>query len=173
MRKKCIIVFSGIIALLLTSCGPSKEEAIKYNDQIIDEQSLIVDKINVLYEAMKSWQHNEVMDEAYNNALKQIDVGTEHVAKMDDFGGKSNLKEHALKLFALYQSVIQNEIKGMLDILKKPSEEITPEMEQEFDNRNNQALTKMENGLKEFQKVQKDFADKYNFVLNKTSEETN
>jgi hypothetical protein len=166
MKNLCNILTACFLMFLFASCGPSSEEAIKYNNSIIDEQMLITGKIDTLYKSLNR-EHPEIMDEAYKQALSQVDSGTEKVSKLDDFGGKSDLREASLKLFAIYKSVIQAEIKTMIEILKKPSTEITPETETQIDVMYDQALKKMDNGLKEFLDVQYKFAGKYNFKLNK------
>ena len=170
MTKHHKVLAACFLLFLFASCGPSAEEAIKYNDSIIDEQALIVEKINTLYKCIDDLDHPENMDEAYKQALLQVDSGTEKVSKIPDFAEKSELREAALKLFSVYKSVIQTELKTMVDILKMQPIEITPEIEAQFDTMNTQALNKMENGLKEFQVVQIKFSEKYNFVLNKSIE---
>lgn len=169
MKKSYTVLLFCFMIVIFTSCAPSKEDAIKYNDLIIDQQTIIVDKINNLYESMNDFEHPEIMEEAYKNALDQIDKGTEAVSKMDNFDGKSEFREASLKLFAIYKSALQNEIKGMMEILKIPKTDITPEIESQFDNLNKQALEKMGNGLKEFQSIQYEFATKYKFKVNKSA----
>ena len=134
MKKPYNLLLFCIMIIMFTSCTPSKEDAIKYNDLIIDQQTLIVEKINNLYEAMNDFEHPEKIEEAYQNALKQIDKGSESVSKMENFGGKSDFREASIKLFVIYKSVVQNELKAMIDIVKKPTAEITPEFESQFDN---------------------------------------
>jgi hypothetical protein len=170
MKKQFNILSACILMFMLASCGPTTDDAIKYNDSIIDEQSLIVERINTLYDCLDDWDHPEKMDEAYKQALAQVDLGTEKVSKLPDFGGKSELREASLKLFSIYKSVIQTELKTMVEIIKMPETEITPEVEARFDGMNDQALKKMDNGLKEFQEIQIKFSVKYNFVLNKSTD---
>lgn len=169
MKKRYNVLLSCFLIIMFTSCAPSKEDAIKYNDLIIDQQTLIVEKINNLYESMNDFEHPEKIEEAYQNAMKQIDKGSETISKMENFGGKSEFREASIKLFVIYKSVVQNEIKGMMEILNIPNTDITPEIESQFDNLNKQALEKMGNGLKEFQVVQYEFAEKYKFKVNKST----
>ncbi|HNW69535.1 MAG TPA: hypothetical protein PKI01_03970 [Bacteroidales bacterium] len=170
MTKHYKVLAACFLMFMLASCGPSKEEAIKYNDSIIDEQALIVEKINTLYKCIDDLDHPENMDEAYKQALMQVDSGTGKVSKLPDFDGKSDLREAALKLFSVYKSVIQKELKTMIDILKMSPVDITPEIETQFDTMNTQALNKMDSGLKEFQAVQIKFSEKYNFILTRSTE---
>jgi len=170
MKKYYKILSACCLLFMLASCGPTTDEAIKYNDSIIDVQAQIVEEINTLYKCFDDWDHPEKMDEAYKQALAQVDLGTEKVSKLPDFGGKSEFREATLKLFSVYKSVIQTELKTMIDIIKMPGAEITPEIEARFDAMNGQALKKMDNGLKEFQEVQIKFSVKYNFVLNKSTD---
>ncbi|HOY30873.1 MAG TPA: hypothetical protein PKW80_03245 [Bacteroidales bacterium] len=163
--KLCIALGICALVLVFTSCGPSGDEAIDYNDKIIDEQTKIVDKINVLYETMNLSEHPEQMHEAYKHALIQIDSGAEKVSKMNDFDGNTGMREGAVKLFSMYKSVVQTEIRAMIEILEKPEAENAAETESRFNEIQNLALKKMDAGLAEFQEVQLKFADKYNFEL--------
>lgn len=168
MKKRYNILLTCLLFLVLTSCGPSKEEAINYNDQIINEQAQIANKINSLNNSLTQ-DAPGLMDEAYLQALIQLDSGTVNIAKMDDFDGRSEFREACLKLFAVYKSVLQGEFKTMIDILKNSGAEINPEAKDQFHSVNEQASKKMEYGLKEFRSVQHEFADKYGLVLDNGS----
>ncbi len=168
MKKRYNILLACSLILALTSCGPSKEEAINYNDQIISEQKMIADKINILNNSLTQ-DAPGLMDEAYRQVLIQLDSGTVNVAKMGDFDGKTDFREASLKLFAVYKSVLQGEFKTMIDILKNSGAEIPPQAKDQFLSIREQASKKIENGLKEFRRAQDEFADKYGLVLDNTS----
>ena len=78
-------------ALMLTSffaCGPTKEDAIKYNDSIITEQRKVVDKENELTGAIKNNAGN--LDEILAGLSKQVEESTAAVTKMEEFDLKSD-----------------------------------------------------------------------------------
>jgi hypothetical protein len=167
MKKTITLMLFVIVATVLTSCGPTKEEAIAYNDKIINEQVNIIDKINALYDAMKNYEYHYGMDYAYAEALKQADKGTEVVGKLEKFGGSTEFRDEALKLFGTYKSIMQNEIKKMIDINKLTDDMYTEEAQAEFDKLADISSKKMEDGLQELNAVQQKFADKYKFEIEK------
>jgi hypothetical protein len=167
MRKTITLILFAIIAMVVTSCGPTKEEAITYNDKIINEQVAIIDKIDKLYDALKNYSDHYGMDYCHTEALKQVETGTDIVGKLDKFGGDTEFRDEALKLFAIYKSCLQNEMKKMVDISKLSDDMYTTEVEDEFNSLNDVSVKKMEDGLKELNAVQAKFADKYKFQIEK------
>jgi hypothetical protein len=167
MKKTITIILFSIIAIVVTSCGPTKEEAISYNDKIINEQVAIFEKIDKVYEALKDYKNQTGMDYAYNEALKQVETGNEIVSKTDKFDGNSELRDGALKLFATYKSVLQNEIKRMIEIIKLPDNLYTTDMEAEFNKLSDASLKTLNQSEKEFIELQKTFATKYKFEIEK------
>ncbi|HOV11801.1 MAG TPA: hypothetical protein PLT47_00970 [Bacteroidales bacterium] len=168
MKEKHTLFPVILLLWLLASCGPSKEEAISYNDRIINEQTLIAKKINVLYNSFSAGSPAQ-MDDAYQQALSQLDSGTAVVSKMHSFDGTGDFRDAALKLFALYHSVITGELKSMTDILKIASHGLSAEAKEEFNVLYSNASKKMEDGLREFRGVQHDFAEKHHIVIEKSA----
>jgi hypothetical protein len=169
MKKTITLFLFAVVAMTVTSCGPTKEEAIDYNDKIINEQVAIIDKIDKVYDALKNFKDAYGMDYAYAEALKQVETGTEIVTKLDKFGGTTEFRDEALKLFGTYKSVLENELKKMIDITKL-SDDIyfTTNAEAEFNKLSDVSFKKMDMGLKEFNTIQKAFANKYKFEIEKS-----
>lgn len=86
--------------VLLAACSPTSEQAIEYNDKIIDQQTLIYNKINDLNNTYKSYKPDE-MDKAYDTALKQANSGISVVNSMAAFGSSTSFRDEAIKLFEL------------------------------------------------------------------------
>ncbi len=171
MKKTATIILLAIIAMVIVSCGPSKDQAINYNDKIIKEQVEMIRKIDLVFGALKNYKDHYEMDFTYAEAMKQIETGTDVVSKMDKFDGETGLKDVALKLFATYKSVMQNEIKKMIDISKLTDDMYTPEIEAEFNRLSDITIKKMDDGLNELNAVQATFADKYKFEIEKKKDE--
>lgn len=157
----------AIVAMVVTSCGPTKEEAIAYNDKIIGEQVAIIDKIDKLYDAMKNYTDHEGLDRAHAAALKQIETSSGNVSKMEEFDGDTEFRDAALKLFAAYQSLLQNEMKKMVDYSKLPDDLYTNEVEDEFNKLSDIAINRMDEELKLLNATQFSFANKHKFEIEK------
>ena len=170
MRKTITLLLFAILAVVVTSCKPSKEKAIAYNDKIINEQVEIINKINKLYDALKNYKDAYGMDYAYAEALKQVETGSDVVGKMEKFGGETEFRDEALKLFDTYKSCLQNELKKMIDISKLSDAMYTEEAEAEFNKLNDISAKKMEDGLQSLNRVQAKFADEYKFEIEKKKE---
>jgi hypothetical protein len=171
MKKTIHILLFATIVVALSSCKPSKEEAIAYNDKIINEQVAMIDKINLLYDALKNYQDHYGMDFCYAEALKQVETSTAAVEKLDKFGGDTKFRDEALKLFATYKSVLQNELKKMVDMSKLSDDMYTTDVEKQFNDLADVSSKKMDDGLKALDEVQKEFATKYNFQIEKKKSE--
>jgi hypothetical protein len=164
--KKSIYMMIG--ALMLTSffaCGPTKEDAIKYNDSIITEQRKVVDKENELTGAIKNNAGN--LDEILAGLSKQVEESTAAVTKMEDFDKKSDFKDAALKLFAAYKDVASNEYKAWLLNLKTPAEQVDDKVLDEEKVLVQKINEKIDKALGDFTKAQEDFAAKYKFEIAK------
>lgn len=167
MKKTLLISMSAIMVLAFTACAPTKEEAISFNDKIINEQVLIIDKINLLFDALDDYTDHAGTDLAYSEALKQLETGTDVVSKLPKFGGSTEFRDEALKLFATYKSVLQNEFKKMIALSKLPDEQYLQQEEEEYKSLNKMASEKMDDGLQELNAIQREFAAKYKFEIEK------
>jgi transcription-repair coupling factor (superfamily II helicase) len=167
MRKTITLILFAFFATLVTSCGPTKEEAIDYNDKIITEQVAIIEKIDKLYDAMKNYTDHQGLDSAYAAALKQIETSSDILSKLEKFDDDTEFRDAALKLFATYRSVLQNEMKKMIDFSKLPDELYTTEVEDEFTKLSDITLTRMDDDLKQLNAAQVKFANKHKFEIEK------
>lgn len=157
----------AIVAMVVTSCGPTKEEAIDYNDKIIIEQVAIIEKIDDLYDALKNYTDHKGLDSAYAAALKQIETSTDIVSKLEKFGDDTEFRDAALKLFGTYKSVMQNELKKLVDFSKLPDDLYTTEVEDEFNKLSDITITRMDDDLKQMNAAQIKFANKHKFEIEK------
>ncbi len=164
--KKLIIALSLLVfAAVFSACGPTPEQGVAYNDAIVDEQELVMDKINAVYEAMKNYENVSGMDQALTAAQQQAKAGLENVQKMDDFDGNTDFRDAGVKLFEIYKSVTMNELPQIVEIYKLPQEQYTQEKADEVDKLIEQSTKKMDEGMAAFQQVQDAFGAKYKFTF--------
>lgn len=157
----------SIMVLSLFSCKPSKEEAIKYNDQIIDEQSAITQKIEALNKSFRTWNAADTMDMCWLNALDQTEKSLKKVTEMKDFHGDDDLRTGAVNLFKVYKAVISTEFKEMVRIYKMPDELYTKQQELRWSKLSDDAFNKMDKAITEMSKTQETFAKKFGFEVGK------
>jgi len=165
MKKTIYMMFGSLVLMSFFACGPTKEDAIKYNDAIITEQRKVVDKENELTGAIKNNAPN--LDQILEGLLKQVEESTAAVTKMEDFDKKSDFKDAALKLFAVYKDVATIEYKAWLANLKTPIEKVDDKVLAEETELVKKINEKIDKALGEFTKAQDDFAAKYKFEIAK------
>ena len=169
MKKLFSLSMLAFTLLFATSCGPTTDEAIAYNDKIIDEQVAIIDKINTLEKSMETWENHSGMDQAYVATVKQLEESTAVVSAMEDFDGSSEFKDGALKLFGIYKAVLEKEYKEMIALYKLPDDQFSSEVEDKWAGIHDQAFKKMDDGLNELRTIQEKFSEKYKFEIEKTN----
>lgn len=153
-----------LIAMVMTSCGPTPQQAVDYNDKIIAEQSLIDASLSVFIEALQDGDIEEI-EETYADAVKQNEIGTDVVSKMEDFDGKTDLKDAALKLFDVYKSLLENEYKEMVDIKKLPDNKVTDEVVEKWEDLAEKSSEELDRGMEILKTAQVEFSVKYRFTL--------
>lgn len=158
-------MFSAFVLMSFFACGPTKEDAIKYNDEIIVEQRKVVNAENDLTGAIKSNAGN--LDAVLAKLVAQVDESTATVTKMESFDKKTEFKDAALKLFAVYKDVATGEYKAWLANLKTPAEMVDDKVLAEETELVAKINEKIDKALNDFTKAQDDFAAKYKFEIAK------
>ena len=147
--KKTILLSSTLLLLFLAACKPTKEDALKYNNDIIREQKAVIGEVNKLYMSLRTYDGKK-MDLAYNNLEIQLKKSIEVINKMDDLGGKSDFKNATLAYFKAIQDGMVAEMKPIIALNKKPLSSET-----ELDDKKAQEL--LEKNLKRFDAAEKIF----------------
>lgn len=167
MRTISRFLLLAVIMLSVISCGPTSDQAIAYNDKIIDQQVAIINAMDGLNSSFSDWTNKAGMDKAWNDAIKQVETSTNEISALEAFDKNSEFKDAALKLFAVYKSVLENEYKEKVALYKLSDALFTKEIEDKCAVLTDQALNKMNNALDELKPVQAKFAEKYKFEINK------
>lgn len=124
--KKTILLSIALMILFLAACKPTKEDALKYNNDIIKEQKAVMAELNSLDKAIYTYDGNK-MDLAYNNLDIQLKKSMDVINKMDDLGGKSDFKNATLAYFKAIQEGMVAEMKPIMNHYRKPVTETTAE----------------------------------------------
>lgn len=164
MKKNLFYSLLLIVVVFITSCGPTVEDAIKYNDNIIAEETAIIDKINTLDNEFRTYDPL-LIEPALDSALIQVKHSIGVLEGIKDFDGTKEFKDQTLEFFKMFKSQLENEYSEMLKIYKLPEDKYTTVEEDRY----NELIKKIDDEYKaqfeKFSSTQKAFADKYGFTL--------
>jgi hypothetical protein len=150
MKKLMIALALLVFASVFSACGPTPEEGIAYNDAIIDEQEILMDKINAVYESFVNYEDMAGMDNALTAAQQQAVTALDNVKKMEAFDKKTDFRDAAITLFEIYKSVTLNELPQVIALYKLPEDQYTQEKKDEADKLIDQSIAKMDEGMAKF-----------------------
>jgi len=160
------LLFLMTVVFMVTSCKPSKEDAINYNDKIIREQKKIVQGEKELIEAIKqNLNKGNTLDNLLKELSDQIDASKKIIEEMKDFDGKSDFKDAALAFLKSYKEVVDNEYTKWLKNLKTPDDQVTEDTLYEEEELVHAINRKLDKTNTDFLNAQKDFAAKYQIKL--------
>lgn len=160
--KKVLFGVVAIAATFLVACGPTQDDAITFNDTLVelDEQA---------YEALTDYEsaiYDGDMDEIEEKADEfqaKITAGMDFIEADSDFDGE--FKDAAKGMFEAYQTSYDEYMPVMVEYWTKDWDEITDELEEEeqdaYDNMNELIDERSE----AFISAQETFAEEWDFIL--------
>ena len=156
-------IFYLLITFFFFTCGPSANDAIKYNDTIVIAQKKVIEKEAVLIDAINETSDN--IDLVYEDFKKEIDSSIVTIKKMEAFDKKTDYKDMALSFFSDYKEVAENEYKEMISYAKVPDSLYTEEIDNKVLELSKNIDDKINKSIETFIKFQDNFAAKYKFEL--------
>ena len=170
MKKKVFYPIALLTVLLFTQsqCGPTTEDAMNYNDELIAEELLVIDKINELTDALSTYEPSNI-EPALNSAKVQVDKSIKVLEEMGGFDGDTEFVDACMELFKLFKSQLNNEYTEQLEIYKLPIDQYTDVEENRFNELNTIIDDKYYPSFEKFSKTQEDFAEKWSFELGEAS----
>ena len=162
--KKSVYLIPVLFAILLTSCGPTTEQARQYNDKLIAQEVKVIKALDAVDNAFSTYKP-EIIEPAIEKAKKQIDKSVKIINEIGDFDGDSEFKNETLNLFNLFKKHLNNEYAEQLELYKLSDEEYTEKEEarwNELSEKMNDEYTKVFN---KFSEAQESFAEKWGFPL--------
>jgi hypothetical protein len=164
MRK--IAVFLWVASLLaaasLPSCRNTKQQAIDYNNRIVDLQSKIV-KGMLDFSSTFDSKDTALMEKKYGELQASIDAALKETRTLEPFDGSSEFRDTAIQLFEFYRDITKKEYREIVDIFKKSQIQQT---DVDRIGKLNEDISKREKVLDDrFMAVQTSFAKKYGIPL--------
>lgn len=152
------LVASFLFALSLVSCGPTANDAINYNEQIIN----LVDSLNTshyLFIEQLDAHSVDSLNISYKLFETRAEYSLDRIKKFGPFAGKKEFRTAATEYFATLNHIVKNEGKGLVNILSKDSSEYTLEdlesittLSHRFDENYEKAFTRLEAAQARFAK---------------------
>lgn len=160
--KKVLLSFTTLLSL--ASCGPNTNDAVKYNDSIINWVDHVKEPQERLIDQLDG--HNidslKITQLAFANASEESRKALEGIKAFDD---KTEYLDAAKKFIDQIKSLSDNEVKSLANILMKDSLSISEEDVKIAEESGVSFDNKYEKAFNEFAEAQKQFAVKWNFKL--------
>lgn len=164
MKRIHFLIISSLFFVFLAACGPTKEDAIDYNDAIIAEQKAILEKENQLINTIANNQQDQIK-KVHKELIDQIDNSIKTIKELKGHSQFDNFKKATVDLFETYKSVVKNEYSKVIEIAMLPDEEYTQEADDEIMEVSGQIDSKLEKALNDFGAAQEEFAKELGFQL--------
>lgn len=151
-----------IFSIVFFSCGPTSEDAAKYNDALVEQEAKVFNAEMALTSALIKNQPTAVIDTAYNNLVKQLKASTDSVKNAGMFDGNTTLKDALLDLFSTYNTVTTKDYPEIIQLNKINDTLVT--MAEDFDKKieiTDRIDSILNAAVDKFEKVHWDFAKKY------------
>lgn len=124
MLKKSILILAAASSLVLTSCGPTQDDAIKYNDQIVAIQKALLPAQDAFINQIDG--HNkDSLKLTQAQFSEKSKTALEQCQKMPEFNGKREYLDASIDYFKVTLSLADNEAKQIMTIMTKDSAQVT------------------------------------------------
>ena len=161
MKKQFLSLLFVAVALILTSCGPSKDDAITWNNSIVSTEDEVSSAVDAFFNAVDV-QGSDLNKEC-DKAIAVADAGLAKMKGLEDFKDGADLKSAGVESLTLFQSILKNECKQMISLLANPNatEEDFAKVKEHLVS----TAAKIDAVDAKFTDAQKKFADKWGFKL--------
>ncbi|MBN2893902.1 MAG: hypothetical protein JXL97_18680 [Bacteroidales bacterium] len=165
--KKILIPVVAIFVLAFAACnGTGYSDPVKYNDDVVTQQSNVYDKLD----SLETILNDDVIDEeacegAFKDAIAITDAAIKKLEEMGAYKDDATFQKAGIDLFTQVKSLLENDYRDLYELYKKPIEDWE---DADFDSMYD-IWDAIDYGIidKEdaFLDAQQNFADTYNIVL--------
>jgi len=164
MKKKIFYFLSFFSLLLFSQCGPTVQDAIDYNENIIEDQLIVIDEINSVDSVFTTYNPEEI-DAEISNAKKKVANAISNLKRLGVLNEDSSFYNGTMELYKLFESQLNNEYAEQLEIYKLSEDDYTEEKRLRY----NELLNKINNDYgvvnKKFILGQKSFAESWGLEI--------
>lgn len=159
------IILPAVLALtVLASCGPTKDDAIKYNDSFIKIERELTPACNAFIDQIDG--HNlDSLKIAYDVFAAKAKSSVDECAKMQSFNNNATYLDAAKSYFTTVNGLALNEAKQMVAIMTKDSMQVTEEDAANVGKFAEKFDAEYSRALKSAQEAQEAFAKEWKFEI--------
>ena len=159
---KTLGVFILAVALFACKTKPTPNEAVTYNDKVVDIHTKAITSLDEITSAFDKSAAD--MQNAHKSALGKATKALEDLKKLGPLEAENTaFYDAAVKYLTMHKNVLENEYKAMVDVLSK--EEPADDDFTAVENKMKEAEDKYAKGDEEFEKAQITFAKEYGFQI--------
>ena len=160
--------FLPLLAMLflLVACGPTKDDAINFNDKVVGAQKDCLGAESDFYNVCDGLNSDEIKTAltAFKTKVKSCVARAEATESNSDFDA---YRQSAVNLLKKYENMLENEFTEYAGLYSIPTEEYTEDDEVRQKELANKINTSLDLLNKNFIAEQQRFADKWGFTLSK------
>jgi hypothetical protein len=161
MKKITFPLLLIVITAFLFSCGPTKDDAIKWNDSIIEIETDVDNAVEKFSNALD--KDGADLEKELAEAVATTEQNLVKIKAIEDFKDGAAFKASGIEFMGVYLAFLKNEAKEIVAIAKNPNptEEDVTKLKEHLTNTD----TKFTAADTKFVAAQKEFADKWGFQL--------
>ncbi len=163
--KKIFLLIGIAFAATMISCGPTTEDAIKHNDNIVADQKEMLDLESDFVNAIVDGQDESAIKKTFKKYTDFLDEMEKKYNDMDEFDEKDTFRKAMINLVTEFKKVAKNEYDEMVQIYTKDPDALTDTDFEKWEELTNVVDEKESKANDEFLDAQKEFAKEYNFDL--------
>lgn len=164
MKKIILYPLTLLMVLILSQCGPTSQDALEYNDELIEEELLVIDKMDELTNALSTYEPSNI-EPAINAAKVQVDNSIKVLEELGGFDGNTEFVDACMDLFKVFKSQLNDEYAEQFEIYKLPLDQYGKVEEDRYNELNTIIDAEYYPVFEKFSKAQEDFAEKWDFDL--------
>lgn len=164
MKKLLLFVGVGLMTVF-TSCGPTQDDAVKFNDQVVADQKELLAMEEELIGTITDDADVSDVEKAYEKYVKFIDNTLKKYEEMDEFDKNDTFRKAMLELLKAFQAIAKDEYKTVVKIYGKSEEDLTEDDLDTWDSVIDDIESKEGEANDAFLEKQKVFADEFGFSL--------
>ncbi|MBN2681697.1 MAG: hypothetical protein JXR58_04265 [Bacteroidales bacterium] len=161
--KKLFAILTMLL-FMVCSCGPTAKEAAEYNNAIVTQQKIVLEKVSELDNAIGNFDNNK-MDKALKDLEESLGKALAEIKSLEDVDGCEGFKKASISYFETFNNLISEHYPALMTIFRLPPENYTSTEEQMADSIQNIINEKHKQSQDEFIKAQSEFAKKHNIEL--------
>ncbi len=112
-----------VFSLAIVACGPSKEDAVKYNDAVTEQVNSTFDKYAIFTDAANKINHDtgdySALDKPFSEYKTKVDSALKAVNAMPAFNNKTEMKDAAVKLLTTFKNIADKDWTDLITLVKK------------------------------------------------------